>query len=181
MTKKILSTLAGLILLFAVAAPLYAGSILNHEMTVTVPFAFAAGDKLMPPGDYTVQVNVERESVVLLGEGHKPLMLLTIRKESRSAPQRGKLVFQRYGTSFFLAEIWSQDNAPVKRLPRVPGRRNWHATSNRSRFLWSKLARNLAGRAPASDVGDGIRIARTSNLHSETIEFNSALYLRRSK
>ncbi len=111
MTKKILSTLAGLILLFAVAAPLYAGSILNHEMTVTVPFAFAAGDKLMPPGDYTVQVNVERESVVLLGEGHKPLMLLTIRKESRSAPQRGKLVFQRYGTSFFLAEVWSQDNA----------------------------------------------------------------------
>ncbi len=116
MTKKILSTLAGLILLFAVAAPLYAGSILNHEMTVTVPFAFAAGDKLMPPGDYTVQVNVERESVVLLGEGHKPLMLLTIRKESRSAPQRGKLVFQRYGTSFFLAEIWSQDNATGETL-----------------------------------------------------------------
>jgi hypothetical protein len=116
MTKKILSTLAGLILLFAVAAPLYAGSIFNHEMTVTVPFAFAAGDKLMPPGDYTVQVNVERESVVLLGEGHKPLMLLTIRKESRSAPQRGKLVFQRYGTSFFLAEIWSQDNATGETL-----------------------------------------------------------------
>ena len=116
MTEKILSTLAGLILLFAVAAPLYAGSILNHEMTVTVPFAFAAGDKLMPPGDYTVQVNVERESVVLLGEGHKPLMLLTIRKESRSAPQRGKLVFQRYGTSFFLAEIWSQDNATGETL-----------------------------------------------------------------
>jgi hypothetical protein len=85
-------------------------------MTVTVPFAFAAGDKLMPPGDYTVQVNVERESVVLLGEGHKPLMLLTIRKESRSAPQRGKLVFQRYGTSFFLAEIWSQDNATGETL-----------------------------------------------------------------
>ena len=116
MTKKILSTLAGLILLFAVAAPLYAGSILNHEMTVTVPFAFAAGDKLMPPGDYTVQVNVERESVVLVGEGHKPLMLLTIRKESCSAPQRGKLVFQRYGTSFFLAEIWSQDNATGETL-----------------------------------------------------------------
>jgi len=37
-------------------------------------------------------------------------MLLTARKESRSAPQRGKLVFQRYGTSFFLNEVWSQDN-----------------------------------------------------------------------
>jgi hypothetical protein len=38
MTKKILDILAGLILLFAVAAPLQAGSILNHEMTVTIGF-----------------------------------------------------------------------------------------------------------------------------------------------
>jgi hypothetical protein len=62
MTKKILNTLAGLILLFAVAAPLQAGSILNPEMTVTVPFEFAAGDKVLPAGDYTVQVNPEREA-----------------------------------------------------------------------------------------------------------------------
>ncbi len=68
MTKKILNTLAGLILLFAVAAPLQAGSILDHEMTVTVPFEFAAGDKVLPAGAYTVQVNPERGSVVLRGE-----------------------------------------------------------------------------------------------------------------
>jgi hypothetical protein len=111
MTKKILDILTGLILLFAVAAPLQAGSILNHEMTVTVGFEFAAGDKLLPAGDYTVQLNPERGTVVLRGEGQKPLMLLTARKESRSAPQRGKLVFQRYGTSFFLNEVWSQDNS----------------------------------------------------------------------
>jgi hypothetical protein len=111
MTKKNLDILTGLILLFAVAAPLQAGSILNHEMTVTVGFEFAAGDKLLPAGDYTVQLNPERGTVVLRGEGQKPLMLLTARKESRSAPQRGKLVFQRYGTSFFLNEVWSQDNS----------------------------------------------------------------------
>ncbi len=116
MTKKILSTLAGLILLFAVAPPLQAGSILNHEMTVTVPFEFAAGDRVLVAGYYTVQVNLERGTVVLVGEGQRPLMLLTIRTESRSAPQRGKLVFQRYGTSFFLAEVWSQDSATGETL-----------------------------------------------------------------
>ena len=116
MTKKILDILTGLILLFAVAAPLQAGSILNHEMTVTVGFEFAAGDKLLPAGDYTVQLNPERGTVVLRGEGQKPLMLLTARKESRSAPQRGKLVFQRYGTSFFLNEVWSQDNSTGQTL-----------------------------------------------------------------
>jgi hypothetical protein len=116
MTKKILDILAGLILLFAVATPLQAGSILNHEMTVTVGFEFAAGDKLLPAGDYTVQLNPERGTVVLRGEGQKPLMLLTARMESRSAPQRGKLVFQRYGTSFFLNEVWNQDNSTGQTL-----------------------------------------------------------------
>ncbi len=98
------------------AAPLQAGSILNHEMTVTVGFEFAAGDKLLPAGDYTVQLNPEHGTVVLRGEGQKPLMLLTARKESRSAPLRGKLVFQRYGTSFFLNEVWSQDNSTGQTL-----------------------------------------------------------------
>jgi hypothetical protein len=110
MTKKILSTLAGLILLLVVAVPLQAGSIPNHEMTVTIPFEFAAGDKVLPAGEYTVQVKPERGTVVLVGPGQKPLMLLTISKESRSAPRRGKLVFQRYGASIFLSEVWSQDN-----------------------------------------------------------------------
>jgi hypothetical protein len=45
-TKKIVSTVAGLVLLLAVA-PLYAGSILNREMTVSVPFGFVVGDKFM--------------------------------------------------------------------------------------------------------------------------------------
>jgi len=121
MTTKIISTLTGLVLLLAVAAPLHAGSILNHEMTVSVPFGFIAGDKSLPAGDYSVQVNPERGSVVLRQEGQDPLMMLTNRKESRSAPQRGKLVFQRYGTSFFLAEVWSQANATGQTL--TPGAR----------------------------------------------------------
>ena len=44
------------------------------------------------------------------------LILLTIRKESRTVSVRGKLVFQRYGTSFFLAEVWSQNNATSETL-----------------------------------------------------------------
>jgi len=115
MTKKLVSTLAGLVLLLAVA-PLYAGSILNHEMTIVIPFVFTVGDKLLPAGDYTVQVNQENGTVVLRHEGQDPLMILTNRKESPSATLRGKLVFQRYGTDIFLAEVWSQANATGQTL-----------------------------------------------------------------
>ena len=179
MTKKIVSTLAGLVLLLAVA-PLYAGSILNHEMTVSVPFGFVAGDKFLPDGDYSVQVNQERGTVVLRQEGQSLLMILTIRKQSRSAHSAASLSSSGTAPASFWLRCGVRPMLPARRLPRAPGKKNWHATSNRSRFLWSKLARNLAGRAPASDAGDGIRIARPSNPHSETIEFDSAL-LRRSK
>lgn len=116
MTNRILSTLLGLFLLFAVAMPLRAGSILNHEMTVTVPFEFTAGDKVLPAGNYIVRVDKERETIALLGEGQQQLVLLTISKESGNAPQRGKLVFQRYAAGSFLAEVWSQDNSTGRAL-----------------------------------------------------------------
>ena len=116
MTTKIINTLTGLVLLLAVAAPLHAGSILNHEMTVSVPFGFIAGDKSLPAGDYSVQVNPERGSVVLHQEGQSPLILLTNRRESINTSPRGKLVFKRYGANFFLSEVWNQDNATGQAL-----------------------------------------------------------------
>ena len=116
MTTKIINTLTGLVLLLAVAAPLHAGSILNHEMTVSVPFGFIAGDKSLPAGDYSVQVNPERGSVVLHQEGQSPLILLTNQRESTNTPPRGKLVFKRYGANFFLSEVWNQDNATGQTL-----------------------------------------------------------------
>ncbi|PYX30489.1 MAG: hypothetical protein DMG80_12185 [Acidobacteria bacterium] len=116
MPTKIINTLTGLVLLLAVAAPLHAGSILNHEMTVFVPFGFVAGDRSLPPGDYSVQVNPERGSVVLHQEGRSPLILLTNQRESANNPSRGKLVFKRYGANFFLSEVWNQDNATGQTL-----------------------------------------------------------------
>jgi hypothetical protein len=116
MTTKIINTLTGLVLLLAVAAPLHAGSILNHEMTVSVPFGFIAGDRSLPAGDYSVQVNPERGSVVLHQEGQSPLILLTNQRESTNTPPRGKLVFKRYGANFFLSEVWNQDNATGQAL-----------------------------------------------------------------
>jgi len=116
MTKKIVSTLAGLILLFAVAAPLQASSSLNSEMTVVVPFNFAAGDKILPAGEYTVRVDQDRSCVVLRQGRHNLVMLLTVHNYSSVPPQRGKLVFKRYGASFFFSEVWNQYNPTGQEL-----------------------------------------------------------------
>jgi hypothetical protein len=92
-----------------------------------------------------VQVNQERGTVVLRQEGQSPVMILTMRKEARSVGQRGKLVFQRYGSSFFRLRCGVRPMPSARRLPRAPGKKNWPATSNRSRFSWCKPARILTG------------------------------------
>jgi hypothetical protein len=116
MTGKIFSASTRLVLLLAMAVPLFAGSILNHEMSVSVPFGFVAAGKTLPAGDYSVQVNPERSTVVLRSVGRSSLMLLTIPREAGKAPHRGKLVFQRYGATIFLAEVWNQGNTTGQTL-----------------------------------------------------------------
>jgi hypothetical protein len=111
MNKKIVSTLVGLILLMTMAAPLQADSAITHKMKVVVPFAFSAGEQLMPAGEYTVEVNTENGTVVLHPEGQNSVVLITNSKESMSSPDRPRLVFQRYGANYFLAEVWNQDNS----------------------------------------------------------------------
>lgn len=116
LTGKTFSTSTRLVLVLAMAGPLFAGSILNHEMSVSVPFGFVVAGKILPAGDYSAQVNPERGTVVLHCVGRSPMMLLTIPRESDNAPHRGKLVFQRYGATIFLAEVWNQGNTTGQKL-----------------------------------------------------------------
>jgi hypothetical protein len=127
MSKKIVSTLAGLILLLA-AASVQARSTLSNQMQVTVPFEFAVNGKTLPAGVYVIELNTERGTILLSTDGQQPIMLLAMGKESLAAPKRSKLVFHRYGTSFFLTEVWTGGSTTGRAL----------AISDREKELASK-------------------------------------------
>jgi hypothetical protein len=116
MSKKIVSTLAGLILLLAPVS-LHARS---NQMQVTVPFGFVAGGKTLPAGNYIVELNTDtgtRGTIVLRRDGQQPIMLLVaIGKEYFVAPEHSQLVFHRYGTSFFLAEVRTEGDSTGRAL-----------------------------------------------------------------
>jgi hypothetical protein len=109
MSKKIVSALAGLILLLA-AASVQAGNTLSPRMHVTVPFQFAVNGKTLPAGIYVVELNIERRTVLLHTDGQPSILLLAMGKESLEVPKQSRLVFHRYGTSFFLTEVWTEGN-----------------------------------------------------------------------
>jgi hypothetical protein len=70
----------------------------------TVPFEFAAGGAMMPPGVYTVDVPNSGVIVLHRSEGNS-VVLLTIRSESAAPSSTAKLIFERRDGMAFLSGV----------------------------------------------------------------------------
>jgi hypothetical protein len=113
MTTRIRTLLGSILLLMATMAS-------AQTVQFTVPFSFVAGSKNLPAGDYIVDLNTDngtRGTIVLHRDGQQPIMLLVaFGKEYFVAPEHSQLVFHRYGTSFFLAELRTQGDSTGRAL-----------------------------------------------------------------
>ena len=77
------------------------------DMRATIPFAFRAGETVLPAGDYTIQHR--GSSLVVHKEGGGPsVMLLTNAALRLNPPSDSRLNFNRYGERYFLSSLWSQ-------------------------------------------------------------------------
>ena len=99
-----------LVAIFAIFLGLAVASV--HAQTpsrveVNIPFEFSAGEKILRPGVYTIKRmsgnlvslrNVENKSSVIL---NAPVNL-----SSTNAQATERLVFNKYGDQYFLAQIW---------------------------------------------------------------------------
>jgi hypothetical protein len=72
----------------------------------SVPFEFAAGGAMMPPGEYTVDVPVSGV-LVLHGSSSNSVVLLTVSSGVATASAGAKLLFERRdGMAFFAGVDW---------------------------------------------------------------------------
>ena len=78
------------------------------EMRVNVPFAFHNGSQRLPAGVY--RVKIESEHLIML-RGDSVSGFVTANPESGKSSDKGKLVFQRYGSQYFLREVWPANTA----------------------------------------------------------------------
>jgi hypothetical protein len=81
-------------------------------LKVDVPFPFVAGGMELPAAEYDV-VHVGNANTILLRRGGYAAAEVLVRVSPNAAPVgSAKLVFNRYGETYFLSEIWTgQDNA----------------------------------------------------------------------
>jgi hypothetical protein len=77
----------------------------SEVVTVHVPFAFEAGDKLLPAGDYWVDRGEASNILVIHGRSGNSSAFLTMPVESAKKTDTASLIFARQGETLVLAAI----------------------------------------------------------------------------
>jgi hypothetical protein len=84
----------------------------QYPLSVNIPFAFQAGDRTMPAGEYRVEsaLGVTRSFQRLRQvNGDAVMIFVTMPLEARNGHSEPELVFNCYGETKFLAQIWTGD------------------------------------------------------------------------
>lgn len=89
-------------------------------LNANIPFAFDAGDKTLPPGDYTVSAVPSSTDALTItdGKGKSTRILSTDPIAVVSKAKTAKLVFHFYGERNFLSQVWPAGKAEYRQLPK---------------------------------------------------------------
>jgi len=106
MTTQIRTLIGSILLLMAAMASAQTA----QRVTVTVPFSFVAGTHILPAGDYAIELNLEKDTMLIRSEDSRsinPVVMLATNSE-KAANSRSYAIFQHYGPHYFLAGVWRQ-------------------------------------------------------------------------
>lgn len=123
-----------LVTLSLAAAVVSANAQSSRFQMANVPFDFVIGDQDLPSGSYEVSQITSGGGVVQVKqrEGSKSAIRLSSLIVKTNPAERSKLVFHRYGNTYFLAEVWGAGYTNGRKLIK----------SSREDSLKIELARN---------------------------------------
>ena len=102
---------------------LVAGSAIAQTIHVhgNVPFNFAVGNKTFPAGAYNIQTTSADGKMLLLRsrDGSLSMIVGSNAAENLKPADKTKLVFNRYGSRYFLSEIWVNGATRGHQLPKT--------------------------------------------------------------
>lgn len=79
---------------------------------VDVPFAFMAGGAHLPAGSYIVS-HVDPALVLIEKQDGKARALVHVAIENSNSSTPTKLVFNKYGDQYFMAQVWTEQDQQV--------------------------------------------------------------------
>ncbi|HYL36037.1 MAG TPA: hypothetical protein VEV17_09010 [Bryobacteraceae bacterium] len=91
----------------------------SAQLTADVPFPFVLGNKMLPAGTYQVDESAGSPAVILHAADGQNASVIANPTTSARDQKISKLVFQRYGDRYFLAEIWTRGTSSGRQIPRT--------------------------------------------------------------
>jgi hypothetical protein len=96
------------IALLLTAATVFAQTENQRLMKVNVPFAFGVEDRAMPAGEYNIfTVTPQRSIRMVSADGKLSVVINTLPNYAKEPSAESRLVFHRYGSDYFLAQVWT--------------------------------------------------------------------------
>ena len=125
MARQILKGLTMLLMTLALAAAsaVAANGQSKQKLIAHVPFDFVVAEKTFRSGEYDVRAANQAGAIVIKGVAGDKVLRLSSPKERRDRRMDAKLVFHRYGNTYFLAEIWMAGESMGRELPKTRGER----------------------------------------------------------
>jgi hypothetical protein len=75
------------------------------DTIANIPFGFTVANRTLPPGRYTV-TRMGETTLRIFGSHNQGTVVLSTRVEGKARESSGKMVFHRYGDTYFLSEVW---------------------------------------------------------------------------
>lgn len=87
----------------------------SKTQVATIPFEFTIGNTTLPAGDYNVTRMMNGGETIAVRGPESAVRLTSLIVKSQPA-KNSKLVFHRYGNTYFLSEVWTAGSANGRKL-----------------------------------------------------------------
>ena len=112
----------------------------QHRVNASVPFEFIVGDKTLAAADYRIDTIGDALAICSVGAKDKVIRLANATTPKERKPAR--LVFHRYGNTYFLSEVWEGGDRIGRRL----------VESRQERVMRSELSRMATNKTSYEEV-----------------------------
>jgi hypothetical protein len=118
MKRVLLLTVGVSCLLAGMAVPASAQFRQTMMLRSEVPFAFVCGNRTIQAGKYSVEIS-ERLVHFIDAKGHPVQVIFSNPQQDSGSEEKPKLVFHKYGDTYFLWQIWTGDHKADFRMSRT--------------------------------------------------------------
>jgi hypothetical protein len=119
--KRIAKGLAMLMVTLALSAAsaVVANGQAKARLVANVPFEFMVADKMLGAGEYRVtSIDQSGDTIAITNAQGDNAIRLSMSRERKDRDRAAKLVFHRYGSTYFLSQVWTAGEATGRELPR---------------------------------------------------------------